>query len=94
MVTPSTPPPRPAPQPRRAPRWITTDGFIMLGFWSQVLVLILLDWGTIVAMRKEIVPWYHYVGFVLMNAACVWAIVKVYKWLQPHQRRGAEGHDG
>ncbi|MDP6946767.1 MAG: hypothetical protein QF464_21635 [Myxococcota bacterium] len=61
------------------------DGFIKLGFWSQLILLFLVDMGTIVAFMKGPVPWYHYVGFCVVNAVLLYMTYKMWGWLR-HQR--------
>ena len=43
------------------------DDFIKLGFWAQLVILVLVDWGSILAFLNEPTPWYHYVGFTVVN---------------------------
>ena len=62
---------------------MTTDGFIKVGFWSQLVLLFLVDWGTILALSKDGGPWYHVVGFVIVNAVLLYATWLVWKWLKP-----------
>ena len=67
--------------PRRR-RLLTGDRFILAGFWSQLVLLFLVDWGTLVAFRKGLLPWYHQVGFVVVNVvllsltAYAWRVLK------------------
>lgn len=63
----------------------TGDNFIKLGFWSQLTLLVLVDWGTIVAMKGEVVPWYHYAGFAIVNVILLGATWKMWQWLAPRR---------
>jgi len=58
------------------------DDFIKVGFWSQLVLLGLVDWGTIYAMRTQDVAWYHYVGFALVNSVLLWATWRLWPWLR------------
>tara|TARA_B100000530_G_scaffold190121_1_gene120595 strand:+ start:55 stop:282 length:228 start_codon:yes stop_codon:yes gene_type:complete len=64
---------------------INVDAFIKLGFWSQLVLLFLVDMGTVMAFMKEPVPWYHYVGFCVVNAALLYITYRTWGWLR-HQR--------
>ncbi len=61
---------------------MTGEGFRKLGFWSQLVLLGLIDWATIHAFRKEDVPAYHYVGFVTMNLVLLTLSVVMWRWLR------------
>lgn len=64
------------------------DRFIKLGFWSQLILLALIDWGSIVGFLNEDVAWYHYVGFAVVNIVLLWLTWVMWKWLGPqHQPR-------
>jgi hypothetical protein len=64
------------------------DKFIKLGFWSQLVLLALIDWGTIVAFTKTDVAWYHYIGFTVVNIVLLWLTWIMWKWLRPqHEPR-------
>ena len=62
---------------------MTADGFIKLGFWSQLVLLGLVDWGSLVAFSKVDVGWYHYAGFALVNIILLGATWRVWQWLKP-----------
>lgn len=64
---------------------VTGDDFIKLGFWSQLVLLALIDWGTIHAFSHEPVAWYHYVGFASVNVGLLWATYVMWKWLRPQR---------
>ncbi len=64
---------------------MTTDGFIKLGFWSQLVLLFLVDWGSIAAFMREPTPWYHYVGFCVVNLVLLSMTYMMWGWLK-HQR--------
>ena len=67
------------------------DVLIGLGFWMQLVLLVLVDWGSLVAFREKAPPWYHVVGFVTVNvvlcAAWIWAFML---WRRGGPRRGAK----
>jgi hypothetical protein len=65
------------------------DKFIKLGFWSQLVLLFLVDWGSLLAFAKYEVGWYHYVGFTVVNGLLLWATWVMWGWLKP-QRTPAE----
>jgi len=51
------------------------------------VLLFLVDWGTIIALSKDGGPWYHYVGFVVVNTVLLYATWLVWKWLKPAKSR-------
>jgi len=59
------------------------DKFIKLGFWSQLILLALVDWGSILAFMRYDVGWYHYLGFALVNGVLLWLTWVMWKWLKP-----------
>jgi hypothetical protein len=61
---------------------LTGEGFRKSGFWSQLVLLGLIDWATIHAFLHEKVGWYHYVGFVAVNVCLLWLTVIVWRWLR------------
>jgi len=64
------------------------DDFIKLGFWSQLILLALIDWGTIIAFASDpVVPWYHYAGFGLVNLILLWATWVMWVWLKPQRSK-------
>lgn len=67
---------------------MTGDDFIKTGFWAQLTLLLLVDWGSVMAFQSaEHVPWYHYVGFVTVNLVLLWSTWLVWKWLKPQKSR-------
>ena len=62
---------------------VTGEGFRKSGFWSQLVLLALIDWATIYAFLHQDVAWYHYVGFVVVNVFLLWMTVIVWRWLKP-----------
>ena len=66
---------------------ITGEGFRKSGFWSQLVLLGLIDWATIHAFQHEKghVAWYHYVGFALVNVLLLWLTWIVWRWLKPQK---------
>jgi hypothetical protein len=61
---------------------MTGDQFIKVGFWSQLVLLFLVDWGTLAAFARGGVPWYHYVGFVIVNVFLLWLTFVLWLWLR------------
>lgn|GEM_PF-5208550 len=61
---------------------MTGDQFIKLGFWSQLILLAIIDWGTIVAFSKEDVAWYHYAGFTVVNGGLLWLTWVLWRWMR------------
>ncbi len=64
---------------------MTGEGFRKSGFWSQLVLLGLIDWATIYAFSRQQVAAYHYVGFIAMNVVLLGLTVVVWRWLR-HQR--------
>lgn len=64
------------------------DRFIRLGFWSQLVLLGLLDWASLVAFRRHGAPWYHVVGFVLVNVVLLIASAFMWNWMRGAGDRG------
>ena len=60
---------------------MTGEGFRKAGFWLQLILLGLVDWGTVVSFTRQAVPAIHYVGFGLVNAALLCVTVAVWRWL-------------
>jgi len=61
------------------------DTFIKIGFWSQLILLALVDWGSILAFSRGGVAWYHYLGFALVNGGLLWLTWVMWKWLKPQK---------
>jgi hypothetical protein len=61
---------------------MTGDDFIKLGFWSQLVLLALVDWGTLLAFARGGVPAYHYLGFAVVNVVLLAAAWKMWGWLR------------
>ena len=64
---------------------INNDQFIKLGFWSQLILLVLVDWGSLASFAKETPPWYHYVGFAVVNIVLILSTAWMWKWLHPQR---------
>ena len=62
---------------------ITGEGFRKSGFWSQLMLLGLIDWATVYAFLHQPVAWYHYAGFAAVNVLLLWLTVIVWRWLRP-----------
>jgi hypothetical protein len=58
------------------------DKLIRVGFFAQILLLILLDWASLSAFRKEGVPWYHVVGFAVVNIVLIFAAALMWNWMK------------
>ena len=65
-----------------ARRKFTGEGFRKAGFWSQLVLLGLIDWASVYGFLREDVPAYHYVGFVIMNVALLALTVVMWRWLR------------
>jgi len=63
-------------------RAVTGDDFIKLGFWSQLVFLLLVDWGSIHALVRTAAPWYHWAGFFTINVLILLATVHIWSWLK------------
>ena len=61
---------------------MTGDDFIKLGFWSQLVLLGLVDWASILAFQAGEGTWYHYIGFGLVNAVLLGAAWFMWGWLK------------
>ena len=61
------------------------DKFIKAGFWSQLILLALVDWGSILAFMRYDVAWYHYIGFTVVNAVLLYATYVMWVWLKPQK---------
>ncbi len=62
-------------------RIITAHTLIRMGFLTQLILLGLVDWGTIAALSSKGGPWYHVAGLVTLNAILLSASVFMWKWL-------------
>ena len=71
---------------------MTGDSFIKLGFWSQLVLLGLVDWGTVYAFSTQNVAWYHYLGFVVVNAILLFATFKMWPWLRQQRSSDRPSH--
>ena len=59
-----------------------TDKFIATGFWSQLILLVLVDWGSLHAFYKGHGIWYHYIGFALVNIILLYSTYVVWGWMK------------
>jgi hypothetical protein len=66
---------------------MTGEGFRKLGFWSQLVLLGMVDAATLGAFRKQDVAWIHYAGFVVVNVGLLYLTYVVWKWLRPQKSR-------
>ena len=71
---------------------MTGEGVRKAGFWMQLVLLALVDWGTLVAFSQQHVHAIHYVGFVVVNVALLAATFVIWRWLR-HARADA-GREG
>jgi len=63
-----------------------TDRFIKWGFWSQLILLVLVDIGSLKAfMTQPDIPWYHYVGFGIVNVVLLGMTAYMWRWLKPQK---------
>ena len=69
--------------PRRgARRLLPADVLIWAGFWSQLVLLLLVDWGTLSAFANQRVSPIHYVGFAVVNGLLLGATALTWRWLR------------
>lgn len=61
---------------------MNADRLILIGFWIQPVLLLLVDAGTLYAMATQDVAPIHYVGFALVNAFLLGATALVWSWLR------------
>ena len=61
---------------------MTTDRFIAWGFWSQLVLLALVDWGTLSSFSRGEGSWIHYVGFAVVNAVLLALTYLVWRWMR------------
>jgi hypothetical protein len=66
---------------------LTADRFIAAGFWSQLVLLFLLDWGTLVAFSRQGARWFEVAGFVLVNALLLVATALTWRFMRGSRRR-------
>lgn len=70
-------------------RLLTTDGFIQVGFWAQLVLLALVDWGSLASFARETPPWYHIVGFCVMNTLLLYAAWVMWGWIRQQRSGGS-----
>lgn len=76
------------PRARRARRrLLTADRFIKAGFWSQLVLLALIDWASLESLLRGDMPWYHVVGFVVVNVVLLGLTGYMWRWLKPARSR-------
>lgn len=63
------------------------DTVIRWGFWSQLVFLGMVDWGTIVAMQKGEVAGVHYVGLAVVNVVLLYLAFLMWRWLREQKSR-------
>lgn len=56
----------------------------MMGFWSQVVLLGLLDTASLMSFARERPPWYHLVGFAAVNIVLLLATALMWQWMRQH----------
>ena len=61
---------------------ITGDRFIKCGFWCQFILLAIIDWGSVSAFLTQEVPWYHYVGFTIVNGILLTMTWILWGWMR------------
>ncbi len=69
----------------------TGEMFRQAGFWSQLLLLGLLDWASLTAFGRQGAAWYHWVGLTVVNAALLGLTVIVWRWLRSHAGQSPKG---
>ena len=73
-----------------------TVKFIATGFWSQLILLILVDWGSLASFMRGDGAWYHYIAFVVVNVVLLTATWKVWGWMSVNRdgvNPGSAEHD-
>jgi len=58
------------------------DYVIRAGFWTQLVLLALIDWGSLWAFSTQEVHWIHYVGFTVVNVVLLSVTWVVWRWLR------------
>lgn len=57
------------------------DVMIQLGFWTQLVLLALVNWGSLTAFARHGAPWYHVVGIVVVDASLLLASVVTFRFI-------------
>lgn len=63
------------------------DVMIQLGFWTQLVLLVLVNWGSLAAFARHGAPWYHVVGIVVVDASLLFASVVTFRFIMRQGRR-------
>ena len=64
---------------------MTGENFRKLGFWSQLVLLALIDWATLRSFFKEQTPWYHWFGFCSVNILLLTLTFYMARWLRDNR---------
>ncbi len=64
---------------------VSGDDFIKLGYWSQLVLLGLVDWGTLAAFADGQGSVFHYVGFSILNVILLVGWWFGWQWLKDAQ---------
>ena len=71
---------------------MTGDKFIKWGFWCQLILLAIIDWGSISAFINQEVAWYHYIGFALVNIVLLGLTWVLWGWMRDKSGRPLNSH--
>ena len=56
---------------------------IKAGFWTQLILLGLVDWGSLQAFAsRDVVHPIHYLGFALVNAILLGLTAMMWRWMR------------
>ncbi len=61
---------------------MNVDTWIRIGFWSQLVLLFLVDWGTVLAFSRMEVAFGHYLGFAVVNVILLSLAWHMWGWLK------------
>lgn len=66
-------------------QWVA-DSVIKAGFLVQVVMLVLVDFGTLYAIQQSPSQWPHVIGLVVVNAVLLPIAALVWRWLRLQAR--------
>lgn len=70
----------------RLTRQATADGVIKAGFFIQIMLLALVDVGTLYALAEQPSGWPHLFGLLAVNAVLLPIAAVVWRWLRLQAR--------
>ncbi len=59
-----------------------------MGFFSQLVFLLLVDWGSLHAFERDGAAWFHYAALIALNVVLLAAAFFVYRWLRTVREPG------